>query len=207
MKSNKPTTRHNLKAARPGWLTAAGAALTVGVYLQLGACGANGSNAGTASTSATNSNTATTTTTATATCDVSTQPACPSTAPSYSGEIENIIATYCLQCHDPNGVGAATTTGVGGGAIGGGRPTNPNDPNAALNPNFTSDPNFTNSNPNRWDPSDAHDWSKYANIHMNATLIEQQVFLCNMPPNGATPLSAADRQILLNWLACNAPNN
>lgn len=38
-------------------------------------------------------------------------------------------------------------------------------------------------------------------------LTKQQVFLCNMPPNGATPLTAADKQLLLDWLACGAPNN
>ena len=104
MKSNNQVNHHNLKAARPGWLTATGAALVVGAYLLLGACGANGGNSGSSSatTAATNSNVSTTT--AAATCDVSTQPVCPSTVPTYSGQIENIIATYCLQCHDPNGV-------------------------------------------------------------------------------------------------------
>ena len=74
-------------------------------------------------------------------------------------------------------------------------------------PDFNYDPNFSNSNPNAWDPFDAHDWSKYNNIKMNATLMEQQVFLCNMPPNGATPITAANKQLLLDWLACGAPNN
>ena len=159
------------------------------------------------SAAASNANNSVTGTATTRSCDVSTQPVCPTTPPSFATDVNTIFNNYCMQCHNPNGVGAATT---GGGGMGG--PRNPNDPNGmAGNPNATDpnalDPNGFNRDPNHWDASTGHDWSKFANIKANATLIEQQVFLCNMPPNGAPALTDADRTTLLNWLKCGAPAN
>jgi hypothetical protein len=34
-----------------------------------------------------------------------------------------------------------------------------------------------------------------------------EVYACQMPPVDADPLSATERQALLAWLVCGAPNN
>jgi hypothetical protein len=44
-------------------------------------------------------------------------------------------------------------------------------------------------------------------VFKNRSVELTQVYRCNMPPSGATPLSAAERQLLLQYLVCNAPNN
>ena len=151
---------------------------------------------------ATNSSTtaSATNTSAVATCDVSTQPVCPTVVPSYAGAVKTVIATYCLECHDPNGIGAQTT------GYGTGRPPTGNG-NNTHNPNV-SNPNGTfNDRPANWDPSTQRDWTNFANITANRTDMAGQVFLCKMPPTGATVMEVADKEMLLEWLTCGAPNN
>lgn len=144
----------------------------------------------------------TTTTTAAASCDVSEQPSCPSVVPSYASSVKTIIATYCLECHDPNGIGAQTT------GYGPGRPPAGQGNDTAHDANRPADPNGGfNSNSANWDPSTGRDWTKFSNITANRVSIMQQVFLCKMPPAAATPMDAADRKVFLQWLACGAPNN
>ena len=170
---------------------------TAFTLLALTRCGSS-----TDTTSASTVNANNTTTTAKLTCNTSVQPACPSTPPSYSGAVKTIIATYCLECHDPNGVGAATT------GYGAGKPPT-NNPNSHFqNPNAAGNGNIGfNDNPTNWDPTQGRDWTVFANITREHVDMMQQVFLCNMPPASATAMEEADRVTLMNWLECGAPNN
>lgn len=47
----------------------------------------------------------------------------------------------------------------------------------------------------------------YAELYKRRSPVLNQIYGCNMPPDGAEPLSAAERQTLLRWLVCNAPDN
>jgi len=47
----------------------------------------------------------------------------------------------------------------------------------------------------------------YDELHQSLSLVEKQVYHCEMPPSGETPLPAPDRTKLLQWLVCGAPNN
>lgn len=47
-----------------------------------------------------------------------------------------------------------------------------------------------------------------AELHAQTQLVETQVYRCSMPPpEDAAPLADTERQELLQWLVCNAPNN
>lgn len=47
----------------------------------------------------------------------------------------------------------------------------------------------------------------YDDLHASVSLIEKEVYRCEMPPAGEPGLSAAERQRFLQWLVCGAPNN
>lgn len=47
----------------------------------------------------------------------------------------------------------------------------------------------------------------YASAFANRGPALNQIHACRMPPQGAPPLSAEGRKILLEWLVCGAPNN
>src|SRR5262249_31275859 len=47
----------------------------------------------------------------------------------------------------------------------------------------------------------------YAHVYPLRGLILDQVYSCYMPPPEGTPLDAQERQSLLGWLVCGAPNN
>lgn len=88
----------------------------------------------------------------------------PDACPSWSGQVEGIVATYCLQCHGEGGIEYSQ-----------------------------------------------YNFSTYADVHARYTTMITQVNACSMPPWDASPAAAQppaeDRQALLSWLECNAPNN
>ena len=43
--------------------------------------------------------------------------------------------------------------------------------------------------------------------HGYAGPMQRQLLACQMPPAGATPLPDAQKQALIGWLTCGAPNN
>lgn len=47
----------------------------------------------------------------------------------------------------------------------------------------------------------------YATVSGVKSTVLTQVYGCRMPPAGATPLTEAEREELLGWLVCGAPNN
>lgn len=47
----------------------------------------------------------------------------------------------------------------------------------------------------------------YDELHQSVSVIEKQIYQCEMPPSGETPLPARERTALLQWLVCGAPNN
>ncbi len=53
----------------------------------------------------------------------------------------------------------------------------------------------------------AFDFSTYAGVHKSFGSILSNVYNCAMPPHDASALTAAQRQVLLSWLVCTAPNN
>ena len=53
----------------------------------------------------------------------------------------------------------------------------------------------------------AEDYSTYAGVSRVAGTIEGQVASCAMPPSDAGTLSSADRETLLAWIVCKAPDN
>jgi len=85
--------------------------------------------------------------------------ACPTSAPSYSGEIQGIISERCLGCHYPG-------------------------------------------NKNSEQVLDTYD-----DVHGSLTTVEKEVYRCDMPPAGEPQLTSDERQALLAWLVCGAPNN
>jgi hypothetical protein len=87
-------------------------------------------------------------------------PACPSTPPSFSAQVNPIIQEWCANCHAPGGTEAAR-------------------------------------------PYTTYDEVKSAPPISMAT----QVLSCLMPPAGYPLLADADKQVLLEWVACGAPNN
>lgn len=46
----------------------------------------------------------------------------------------------------------------------------------------------------------------YDAIHRTRTTVQTELVKCEMPPAGEPKLSAAERQALLGWLVCGAPN-
>lgn len=53
----------------------------------------------------------------------------------------------------------------------------------------------------------SHDLSTYDSLYPQRTDVLTQVYNCRMPPGGVAPLSPDDRQTLLTWLVCGAPDN
>ena len=47
----------------------------------------------------------------------------------------------------------------------------------------------------------------YDYLHSSVSVIEKEVYGCQMPPQGEPVLSEAERQRLLQWLVCGAPDN
>lgn len=47
----------------------------------------------------------------------------------------------------------------------------------------------------------------YDDLHRSVSLVEKQVYQCEMPPAGEPQLKARERTALLQWLVCGAPNN
>lgn len=47
----------------------------------------------------------------------------------------------------------------------------------------------------------------YDDLHRSVSLVEKQVYHCEMPPSGEMPLPSRERTALLQWLVCGAPNN
>lgn len=47
----------------------------------------------------------------------------------------------------------------------------------------------------------------YDDLHGSVSLIEKEVYRCEMPPAGEPRLTTAERRTLLQWLVCGAPNN
>lgn len=88
-------------------------------------------------------------------------PACPSTPPSWSGQISAIVGSTCANCHAPGGVQA--------------------------NMPFTD----------------------YDEVHALRQTVLDQIYNCLMPPANdlGVSLTDAQRDALIAWLACLAPNN
>ena len=47
----------------------------------------------------------------------------------------------------------------------------------------------------------------HAQLAGSRQLVETRVYRCQMPPSEATALSATEREMLLAWLVCGAPDN
>jgi uncharacterized membrane protein len=47
----------------------------------------------------------------------------------------------------------------------------------------------------------------YDAVHRSLTVVEKEVYGCDMPPAGEPQLTSDERQALLAWLVCGAPNN
>ncbi len=120
--------------------------------------------------------------------------ACPSPEPSYQADVLPILESSCLLCHTPmlsdGGVfdGGCFADGGAGDAgycvtIG---PTYPN-------PQYSSPYNF----------------STYQLQNQNKGIIFTQLQKCLMPNQdaGAVPLDEAQRETLMDWLVCGAPDN
>jgi uncharacterized membrane protein len=49
--------------------------------------------------------------------------------------------------------------------------------------------------------------TNYQEVQVNRRVVLSQVYGCLMPPGGETPLTSQERQTLLAWLVCGAPDN
>jgi hypothetical protein len=47
----------------------------------------------------------------------------------------------------------------------------------------------------------------YTDLHSSVSVIEKEVYGCQMPPQGEPVLSESERQRFLQWLVCGAPDN
>ncbi|HEX5100805.1 MAG TPA: hypothetical protein VFV94_14945 [Polyangiaceae bacterium] len=47
----------------------------------------------------------------------------------------------------------------------------------------------------------------YDDLHRSVSVVEKQVYQCEMPPAGEPQPPAHERTALLQWLVCGAPNN
>lgn len=176
-------------------------------------CGSDAADSKTTSTTQNSNGTTTTTTTTSSTttskCVVQDQPTCtnPNSVPSYTNEASQIIIGYCLECHDPNGIGTVS----GGTHSISAPPGGYNNPNFTGNGNMMGNPNdpnhIRNNDPNQWDRTGSRDWIDYNNIVRSRGDIITAVRTCIMPAANGTPLPTADQQTLLEWLACGAPDN
>ena len=59
----------------------------------------------------------------------------------------------------------------------------------------------------RGNPNSKQVLETYADLHSSVSVIEHEVYRCQMPPAGEPALSAAERQRFLQWLVCGAPDN
>ncbi len=88
----------------------------------------------------------------------------PATPPSWQGDVQPLIATYCLTCHSDGGVAPST-----------------------------------------------FDYTSYAGVFKNRAEMLTQIYQCLMPLTDASPPAAqpslADRQTIVSWLVCGAPDN
>jgi hypothetical protein len=53
----------------------------------------------------------------------------------------------------------------------------------------------------------SRDFTTYANVYAQRSAILDQVYACSMPPAGETPPTTDERNQLLAWLVCSAPDN
>ena len=56
-------------------------------------------------------------------------------------------------------------------------------------------------------PSSRFDFSTYSAVNANRGPMLTQVYSCAMPPPDAGALSSDEREALMTWLVCGAPNN
>jgi hypothetical protein len=56
-------------------------------------------------------------------------------------------------------------------------------------------------------PASSKNFSDYDHVFAQRSAILNNVYACKMPKKPAAPLAPEDRQKLLLWLKCNAPNN
>jgi hypothetical protein len=47
--------------------------------------------------------------------------------------------------------------------------------------------------------------TSYSEVSKRLTSVAGQLETCTMPPLGSAPISASDRQAILDWIACGAP--
>ena len=47
--------------------------------------------------------------------------------------------------------------------------------------------------------------TSYTEVSKRLTSVAGQIETCTMPPAGSPPLSASDRQAILDWIVCGAP--
>jgi cytochrome c5 len=89
---------------------------------------------------------------------------CPSPMPSWSSDVQPLIKTYCLMCHEPGGTGYSLA-----------------------------------------------DLTSYTHVWMTRAAIASQISQCLMPNQDASPpppqLTTAQRQTIVAWIGCMAPNN
>ncbi len=52
-----------------------------------------------------------------------------------------------------------------------------------------------------------HDFTTWDTLNAQQTTVLTQVYACKMPPEGAPPLTSAERGTLLDWLVCGAPGD
>ncbi len=89
---------------------------------------------------------------------------CPSPPPSWSKDVEPLIQSYCIMCHQPGGTGETLA-----------------------------------------------DLTSYTNVFRARAEIITQISQCLMPNQDASPpppeLTTAQRQTIVSWIGCMAPNN
>jgi hypothetical protein len=56
-------------------------------------------------------------------------------------------------------------------------------------------------------PESTRDLSTYQAVFDQRVDVLGQIYGCRMPPHGAAPLEPDERQALLGWLVCGAPDN
>ncbi|HET6346669.1 MAG TPA: hypothetical protein VFH51_17175 [Myxococcota bacterium] len=52
-----------------------------------------------------------------------------------------------------------------------------------------------------------HDFTSYERVAQHRSAMLTQLSACLMPPANGAPLEPHERQVLLQWLVCDAPNN
>jgi len=89
---------------------------------------------------------------------------CPATPPSWTHDVQPIIAMYCLSCHGDGGI-----------------------------------------------EQSVFNYSTYQGVYRNRAAMLTQVYQCLMPLADASPPpprpSAAERETIVAWIACGAPDN